>query len=699
VAGIVQAVADADQARVGAPLDAGIAGLLERIWQLVERRQRPSGVAAPQWLVSSARTALEEARLEMMRVNEIGQPLRISPSDAADLERAHRLATEAEDKADRALSGPLAKRKLVAARAIEQGVLDRLALPSYGAYLLRVVSEPDGTADERVERARRALADAEVVWEELRVTDLPEERADFEVAEARLRADVAEVLGTVGPDESLTSLAGRLQSPLPVSETPRERLVHLLADVGVVVGDDDPIDVAREWVGVATADRGPKDTAGRNKRQDNGGAIAATLNGERSLVNGEFDQMAGERAPVDLDLDQLVKKRADRRHLVAVGRTEDPRSGQTPGQAEAHGAGLGEVAGDGEGESGPAAAAREAGPVAAEPSADARIEGALAEVAVWRARAEAATAEAASAADRSADAEAGHHRAEQAQREARASETAIRTALNVAEDALAEAQAAVDQTSRRLAVARTAAARWADELTRLQSLIQANGAELEGSSPDAVSAGPSMDGVAEAGDGLQADVAAAEAEAAAAEAAVTSARAQVAAAQAGVVEADSRQREATERAAAAKDTLDDARNEENGALQRLGDAQAAAAQSGQRLAEAEERLMAARAAARAQFKGGEEGSTSDAEIYFLARLAAVRSVGSLGSLPVVMVDPLVYVDAKDSGRLLDLLVRMSEVIQIVYLSDRPEIMAWAESLGPELTAIRRFGRPVRDPAA
>jgi hypothetical protein len=143
----------------------------------------------------------------------------------------------------------------------------------------------------------------------------------------------------------------------------------------------------------------------------------------------------------------------------------------------------------------------------------------------------------------------------------------------------------------------------------------------------------------------------------------------------------------------------DVRQEGRAAQRRLAEAQAGAARSTQRVAEAQERLRAARAAARRPIARGDDGVTSDAEIYFLARLAAVRSVDLFGSLPVVMVDPLVNVDEEDTGRILGLLTRMSEIVQIVYLSDRPEIVHWAESLGSEVAAIRRFGRPVRDPAA
>ena len=60
------------------------------------------------------------------------------------------------------------------------------------------------------------------------------------------------------------------------------------------------------------------------------------------------------------------------------------------------------------------------------------------------------------------------------------------------------------------------------------------------------------------------------------------------------------------------------------------------------------------------------------EFYLLARLAAQRAVSFSGSVPLVIDDALAGLDAVVVRSLLDKLERMSEAVQIIYLSDDPD---------------------------
>jgi hypothetical protein len=93
-----------------------------------------------------------------------------------------------------------------------------------------------------------------------------------------------------------------------------------------------------------------------------------------------------------------------------------------------------------------------------------------------------------------------------------------------------------------------------------------------------------------------------------------------------------------------------------------------------------------------------ERATPEAiEFYLLARLAALRSVSYAGSVPLVIDDALADLSQRDVEHLLHKLERMSESVQIVYLSDDPTVSAWARGIGFERGAVvdapASFGSP------
>jgi hypothetical protein len=90
--------------------------------------------------------------------------------------------------------------------------------------------------------------------------------------------------------------------------------------------------------------------------------------------------------------------------------------------------------------------------------------------------------------------------------------------------------------------------------------------------------------------------------------------------------------------------------------------------------------------------GGERAAEVDREkleFYLLARLAALRSVSFAGSVPLVIDDALLGQSKDDVEVLLTKLERMSESVQIVYLSDDETVRDWADNVGFERAAVVR----------
>src|SRR5207248_1046594 len=151
------------------PVDEALA-LADAWTALQERRaQVPPPRVAPTSLVEAALETLEAARIEHTLAHEMARLDDLTPEDARDIEAAHAAVVEAGEKVENSRRPrPLARRRLEAVRAAEQGLLERLGLSSYHAYLLRTapgLSTP--VRQERADRADAALADAEAVWEEL----------------------------------------------------------------------------------------------------------------------------------------------------------------------------------------------------------------------------------------------------------------------------------------------------------------------------------------------------------------------------------------------------------------------------------------------------------------------------------------------------------------------------------------------------
>ena len=71
----------------------------------------------------------------------------------------------------------------------------------------------------------------------------------------------------------------------------------------------------------------------------------------------------------------------------------------------------------------------------------------------------------------------------------------------------------------------------------------------------------------------------------------------------------------------------------------------------------------------------------------LSRLAGLRSVGVAGSVPLVLAEPFATLTDDEVTAVLGKVATMASAVQVVVISDRPAIVAWASDLGPERAAV------------
>jgi uncharacterized protein YhaN len=80
-------------------------------------------------------------------------------------------------------------------------------------------------------------------------------------------------------------------------------------------------------------------------------------------------------------------------------------------------------------------------------------------------------------------------------------------------------------------------------------------------------------------------------------------------------------------------------------------------------------------------------SHDDVVSFFAHRFDAQRRVSYAGSLPLVINDALHDLDTSDTRDVLSDLQALSESVQVVYLSDDPTIVGWAEDAGFQRAAV------------
>ncbi|MBX3314970.1 MAG: hypothetical protein KF906_11685 [Actinobacteria bacterium] len=78
---------------------------------------------------------------------------------------------------------------------------------------------------------------------------------------------------------------------------------------------------------------------------------------------------------------------------------------------------------------------------------------------------------------------------------------------------------------------------------------------------------------------------------------------------------------------------------------------------------------------------------NDVEWALLSRLANLRNVGLAGALPLVLDDPFGVLDDEEVTMVLDRLVRLAQTSQIVIVTERPSILAWAAERPDDEVAV------------
>lgn len=216
-----------------------------------------------------------------------------------------------------------------------------------------------------------------------------------------------------------------------------------------------------------------------------------------------------------------------------------------------------------------------------------------------------------------------------------------------------------------------------EQLAHLDAELARCGAEEEQAAADVASA--EADVTLANGPAFDAAVAsAAEAEAALArstvrEQAARSALAEVDA-EAGI---DAVRRPAAERLAAAERAVTEAAAAEQATAAAL--AEVDATYSSATAAEAEA-LAAAEQIDRAKL-------VEDIDWELMGRLAALRSVGLAGSVPLVLDDPFAVLDDDELTTVLDRVARLADAVQVILVTDREAAVAWAAQIGSERALV------------
>jgi len=83
----------------------------------------------------------------------------------------------------------------------------------------------------------------------------------------------------------------------------------------------------------------------------------------------------------------------------------------------------------------------------------------------------------------------------------------------------------------------------------------------------------------------------------------------------------------------------------------------------------------------------EEASVEELEWYLLSRVAAQRSMSYAGSVPFVLDDALAGLPSDSLEHMLERLERMSAAVQVVLITDDPQILLWVDRVGPERAAV------------
>lgn len=281
---VEQALAAVESAREDAHFPSEDATDLIERWADLERRWEQAHVdEGGSERIDGLRRRLEAARFQLAAAEQYAKPLHVEPELHNELDDAHRQVLELEERVERRLAGGGARRRLDAARAVEQGLLQRVGLTSYDAFQLRTSAGlGDLDATDRLHVARAELLEAEAAWELASLNDPPPVRALRRERESVIRAASA----LAGRELTAAEVADALEKQ-PLRDADHDALVRLqraLDRAGVTVRrtlDEE----ARRWL--------------------EGGALTP-----RSQGHGVSAQ-AGMSEPVDVDVSNVDPEEAE----------------------------------------------------------------------------------------------------------------------------------------------------------------------------------------------------------------------------------------------------------------------------------------------------------------------------------------------------------------------------------------------------
>jgi hypothetical protein len=188
-----------------------------------------------------ARSRLDDARQALLEAEHAVRNPELDPAAVVQLEEAHEALLEAIEHAEGRFSGGRARQRVVARRAAEQAVLDRLGFISYSDYMIGYsVVHADPAREAALDLARAALTEAEEEWTRL------EAAAQAGLARAALldrrrsrRERAALMLDVPVAEGSAQGALRSLRRPAPAVLEAEQRLSAALADAGLDLGDED----------------------------------------------------------------------------------------------------------------------------------------------------------------------------------------------------------------------------------------------------------------------------------------------------------------------------------------------------------------------------------------------------------------------------------------------------------------------------
>ncbi len=267
----------------------------------------PQPPQPPEWLVTPALAALQEARGALAEAESGRNPATIDPAKIEALDRAHHEVLEAEQRSMKKGSR-LNRRRLDGAHEAEQAALAALGVQTYGEYLQRIAPALEGgpsAGEDRVTAARAALADAEAVWEELHGGEASSEWTAAKEQQAALRK---EALALLDRDIEDARIEDELRSHLEVvvdTDWAEQALVTAMRTAGAAPAPGVDVEqAADQWL-----------------------ADAPGLAEARAAIETELSELDGRLSAVE---EQLAEHRAD-----AFFAPDSPDGDATAGASEA----------------------------------------------------------------------------------------------------------------------------------------------------------------------------------------------------------------------------------------------------------------------------------------------------------------------------------------------------------------------------